>query len=179
MSTGVRYPLLRELASLTACASGRTPTPFRIPSARPCPPSRSVLLACRRSGRDGASRPTRPAGRRDAGLRISMDGRGRWIDNVFIERLHLSISPYQPHRRASSAHSTAHPRPTPARRAAPRAHFSVLPYAPRLGVHRRPTGEFRRYLHQRLADQHRHRVEVRPIGAQPQPLRLRRDRCGF
>lgn len=24
---------------------------------------------------------------KDAGIRISMDGRGRWIDNVFIERL--------------------------------------------------------------------------------------------
>ena len=24
---------------------------------------------------------------RDAGVRISMDGRGRWMDNVFIERL--------------------------------------------------------------------------------------------
>ena len=23
----------------------------------------------------------------DAGIRISMDGRGRWMDNVFIERL--------------------------------------------------------------------------------------------
>ena len=24
---------------------------------------------------------------KDAGIRISMDGRGRWMDNVFIERL--------------------------------------------------------------------------------------------
>jgi putative transposase len=24
---------------------------------------------------------------REAGIRISMDGRGRWMDNVFIERL--------------------------------------------------------------------------------------------
>jgi len=27
----------------------------------------------------------------DAGIRISMDGRGRWMDNVFIERLWRSI----------------------------------------------------------------------------------------
>jgi hypothetical protein len=26
-----------------------------------------------------------------AGIRISMDGRGRWIDNVFIERLWCSL----------------------------------------------------------------------------------------
>ena len=26
-----------------------------------------------------------------AGIRISMDGRGRWIDNVFIERLWRSL----------------------------------------------------------------------------------------
>jgi putative transposase len=26
-----------------------------------------------------------------AGIRISMDGRGRWMDNVFIERLRLQI----------------------------------------------------------------------------------------
>jgi putative transposase len=26
---------------------------------------------------------------KDAGIRISMDGRGRWMDNVFIERLWL------------------------------------------------------------------------------------------
>jgi putative transposase len=28
---------------------------------------------------------------RDAGVRISMDGRGRWMDNVFIERLWRSL----------------------------------------------------------------------------------------
>lgn len=28
---------------------------------------------------------------RDAGIRISMDGRGRWMDNVFIERLWRSV----------------------------------------------------------------------------------------
>ena len=28
---------------------------------------------------------------RDAGIRISMDGRGRWMDNVFIERLWRSL----------------------------------------------------------------------------------------
>jgi putative transposase len=28
---------------------------------------------------------------RDAGTRISMDGRGRWMDNVFIERLWRSL----------------------------------------------------------------------------------------
>ena len=28
---------------------------------------------------------------RDAGIRISMDGRGRWLDNVFIERLWRSL----------------------------------------------------------------------------------------
>src|SRR5476649_110119 len=27
----------------------------------------------------------------DAGIRISMDGRGRWMDNVFIERLWRSM----------------------------------------------------------------------------------------
>ncbi len=27
----------------------------------------------------------------DAGVRISMDGRGRWVDNVFIERLRRSL----------------------------------------------------------------------------------------
>jgi putative transposase len=27
----------------------------------------------------------------DAGIRLSMDGRGRWIDNVFIERLWRSL----------------------------------------------------------------------------------------
>ena len=27
----------------------------------------------------------------DAGVRISMDGRGRWMDNVFIERLWRSL----------------------------------------------------------------------------------------
>ena len=27
----------------------------------------------------------------EAGIRISMDGRGRWIDNVFIERLWRSL----------------------------------------------------------------------------------------
>ena len=27
----------------------------------------------------------------DAGVRISMDGRGRWMDNVFIERLWGSL----------------------------------------------------------------------------------------
>jgi putative transposase len=27
----------------------------------------------------------------DAGIRISMDGRGRWMDNVFIERLWRSL----------------------------------------------------------------------------------------
>ena len=29
--------------------------------------------------------------RRNAGIRISMDGRGRWMDNVFIERLWRSL----------------------------------------------------------------------------------------
>jgi putative transposase len=28
---------------------------------------------------------------RDAGIQISMDGRGRWMDNVFIERLWRSL----------------------------------------------------------------------------------------
>jgi putative transposase len=28
---------------------------------------------------------------KDAGVRISMDGKGRWIDNVFIERLWRSV----------------------------------------------------------------------------------------
>jgi putative transposase len=28
---------------------------------------------------------------KDAGVRISMDGKGRWIDNVFIERLWRSL----------------------------------------------------------------------------------------
>ena len=28
---------------------------------------------------------------KDAGVRISMDGRGRWMDNVFIERLWRSL----------------------------------------------------------------------------------------
>ena len=28
---------------------------------------------------------------RDTGIRISMDGRGRWMDNVFIERLWRSL----------------------------------------------------------------------------------------
>jgi putative transposase len=28
----------------------------------------------------------------EAGVRISMDGRGRWMDNVFIERLRCSLS---------------------------------------------------------------------------------------
>ncbi len=28
---------------------------------------------------------------KDAGVRISMDGRGRWMDNVFIERLWRSM----------------------------------------------------------------------------------------
>ena len=28
---------------------------------------------------------------RDAGIRISMDGRGRWMDNVFIKRLWRSL----------------------------------------------------------------------------------------
>jgi putative transposase len=28
---------------------------------------------------------------REAGIRISMDGRGRWMDNVFIERLWRSL----------------------------------------------------------------------------------------
>ena len=28
---------------------------------------------------------------RDKGIRISMDGRGRWLDNVFIERLWRSL----------------------------------------------------------------------------------------
>jgi putative transposase len=28
---------------------------------------------------------------RDAGIRISMGGRGRWLDNVFIERLWRSL----------------------------------------------------------------------------------------
>ena len=28
---------------------------------------------------------------REAGIRISMDGRGRWMDNVFIERLWRSV----------------------------------------------------------------------------------------
>jgi putative transposase len=28
---------------------------------------------------------------RDAGIRISMDGRGRWMDNVFIQRLGRSL----------------------------------------------------------------------------------------
>ncbi len=28
---------------------------------------------------------------REAGVRISMDGRGRWMDNVFIERLWRSL----------------------------------------------------------------------------------------
>jgi putative transposase len=30
-------------------------------------------------------------GLKDAGVAISMDGRGRWIDNVFIERLWRSV----------------------------------------------------------------------------------------
>lgn len=29
--------------------------------------------------------------REDAGIRISMDGRGRWMDNIFIERLWRSL----------------------------------------------------------------------------------------
>ena len=28
---------------------------------------------------------------KDAGIRVSMDGRGRWMDNVFIERLWRSL----------------------------------------------------------------------------------------
>jgi putative transposase len=27
----------------------------------------------------------------DAGIRISMDGKGRWVDNVFVERLWRSV----------------------------------------------------------------------------------------
>jgi putative transposase len=28
---------------------------------------------------------------KDAGVRISMDGKGRWVDNVFVERLWRSV----------------------------------------------------------------------------------------
>ncbi len=37
------------------------------------------------------------------------------------------------------------------------------------------TGEFGRYLDQRLVDQHRHRVLITGMGFQPQPLRFQRD----
>jgi putative transposase len=56
--------------------------------------------ACARFGRpeifntDQGSQFTSPrftAVLRDAGVRISMDGRGRWMDNVFIERLWRSL----------------------------------------------------------------------------------------
>jgi putative transposase len=49
----------------------------------------------------GSSTPTRAANQftslsftqvlMDAGIRISIDGRGRWMDNVFIERLWRSL----------------------------------------------------------------------------------------
>ena len=46
----------------------------------------------------------------------------------------------------------------------------------RFRVRRRQTGKARRDLDQRLRDRHRDRVQVRPPGAQSQPLRLQRDR---
>ena len=30
---------------------------------------------------------------RDHGIKISMDGKGRWVDNVFVERLWRSLKP--------------------------------------------------------------------------------------
>jgi hypothetical protein len=47
----------------------------------------------------------------------------------------------------------------------------------RLGIDRRQTGELRWELDQRLADHHRHGVEVRAVGAKTQALRLERDRA--
>ncbi len=48
---------------------------------------------------------------------------------------------------------------------------------PRFGVHRRHAGELGRNLDHRLVDKHRHGVQVRSVGLQPQPLRLQRQRA--
>ncbi len=44
------------------------------------------------------------------------------------------------------------------------------------GMDRLPVPEFRRELDHRLADRHRHRVQVGAMGGQAQTLRLQRDR---
>src|SRR5438045_172212 len=77
------------------CWRGGCRTRWRLGSAWQRWRRRSPGLASRRS-----STPTRAASSPSgdftgmlatAGIRISMDGRGRWIDNVFIERLWRSL----------------------------------------------------------------------------------------
>ena len=44
---------------------------------------------------------------KDAGVRISMDGKGRWLDNVFIERLWHSVKSEEVYLRANNTVSEA------------------------------------------------------------------------
>ena len=64
-----------------------------------------------------------------AGVRISMDGRGRWLDNVFVERLWRSLKYEEVHRR---------PMPTGSRRASRSVQwfgfYNRAPAAPGLGL---------------------------------------------
>ena len=45
-----------------------------------------------------------------AGIRISMDGRGRWLDNVFIERLWRSLKYEEVHLKAYATAARPAPR---------------------------------------------------------------------
>ena len=44
-------------------------------------------------------------------------------------------------------------------------------------IHRRPAGEFRRYLNQGLGDQHWYRVQIGAVSTKAEALRLKRDRA--
>ena len=61
---------------------------------RPSPPRGSLRLSTSSLGSDQGSQFTSQAWTAELeglGIRVSMDGKGRWMDNVFIERLWRSV----------------------------------------------------------------------------------------
>ena len=77
------------------CWPGGSPTPWRRGSAwtawrTPCAPMAGPRCSTATKGRSSPARPS-PGCCLDAGIAISMDGRGRALDNIFVERLWRSV----------------------------------------------------------------------------------------
>jgi len=96
MARGFVYLAGGPIGSAAACWHGSCRSPWRPLSAsrrwkKPFPEMKNRRFFKHRPRQ--ASSPARPSsgGLKENGISISMDGRGRWRDNVFVERIWKSI----------------------------------------------------------------------------------------